>query len=132
MPRRRSKSLGRTTFDQNARLGYRSSRCTPIAFTNTGAVAGLDQGGAPIIVPMGLMADGATVMFALQLPPWLVAPGTQPVDGIAVNGFVYHVPSGQAGSVLGYLEGTLTLNQAAMTNGAPVTGTLSARLLWWF
>ncbi|HTM19702.1 MAG TPA: CotH kinase family protein [Kofleriaceae bacterium] len=120
-------------FTGTATVNVATYRGAPISFTQTNAVAGLDtSSGAPIVVPLGTMADGATVFFFLTMAPALVAPGTQPVDGIAVNGFVIHQPAGQTGAAIAYLDGTLVLNQAAMTPGAPVTGSLTARLLWWF
>jgi hypothetical protein len=125
-------TMGGNPFTSGTATIDATYRGNPVALTSTGSVAGYDQNGAPLIVPLGAMADGATVMFVLQPIPQLVAPGTQPVDGVAINGFVWYVPAGGTGQVLGYLDGTLTLNQASMSNGAPVNGSLSARLLWWF
>lgn len=108
-------------------------RGSPVTFTATASVAGLGEDGNPLIAPIGLLPDNSVIYIGLGMAPAKVAPGTRAIDLVEVTGFVFHAPAnGDPGSVIAYLRGTLNLTAASMVQGAPVTGTVSADMLFWF
>jgi spore coat protein H len=104
----------------------------PVAFTATGSAAGLGGDGSGVIALVGALADGTVVVVVAQMAPVLVAPGTVPIDWLAASGYVVVDPPGPTeSSTIAYLEGTLELEAASMTAGAPVSGAVEATLLFW-
>jgi len=119
-------TAGTATIDAT----YRGS---PVTFTATASVAGLDQDGNPLMAPIGVMPDNSVIYIGLGMAPAKVAPGTRAIDLVEVTGFVFLAPgNGDPGSVIAYLRGTLTLTAASMVQSSPVTGSVSADMLWWF
>ncbi len=121
-------------FNNPATLTVELDGATP-ALSLVGAGAGPSDrvGGARNGVAIyGLREDDGKVLVpAGFVDPELFLPGAElPIDGYAVFGVM--VSAGINGSgerVVGFLSGTLTLDQATTTSGDPVSGTIAADVI---
>ncbi len=94
-----------------------------------GATAGDDPDAPRALVQVFASLDDEhiAVLFA-QIEPSRYAGGDHAIDWNGVFGALYHYdPETDTGELLGYLgEGTLTLDDAGASAGAPVTGSITA------
>jgi hypothetical protein len=94
--------------------------------------AGRDPAGADPSVSLqliGALADGRLLFFQIQLAPGAFAVGTQPFYNFENVGFAGVIAADQTFQFLGLLgDGTVELESATMTDGAPVAGTFTAQL----
>jgi hypothetical protein len=109
-------------------FGYQPN---PLGLTT--AVAGLDTGQdatpayeATILLIIQQL-DGSMLLVVVQDTPQSIGPGTRAIDFSTTRGLIVRQMDGQEGMLLGILgDGTLTLEQAATTDGAPIVGSFSA------
>ena len=109
----------------------------PVVTTMLGATAGLDGNVQPPAPPRALLAqvalrpDGTAYVVVLQLDAARVAPGTLAIDVSTVLGALYlYRPGSNAFDLVGLLvDGTLALQQASTTSGAPVVARFDAQVI---
>ncbi|MDH5674345.1 MAG: CotH kinase family protein [Myxococcales bacterium] len=96
------------------------------------ALAGIDQNAdspdfEAVILLVMQQLDGSSLLLVVQIAPANLGPGMFALDFNITRGLIVQQQGDQEGTLLGLLgEGTLTLDQAATTDGAPVVGSLSA------
>jgi hypothetical protein len=82
-----------------------------------------------VLRALGFFTDGRGILVQLILPPAEFSPGIRTFHGFESNGLIV-VLDGEASRFIGFIsEGTLQLDAASPTPGAPVRGRASGQLL---
>jgi hypothetical protein len=120
-------------FSNPATMAVELDGATP-ALSLVGAGAGTSDragGDRSGVAVFGLRGDALVLVASAFVDPEQFAVGELPIDGYAVFGVLAVVdPNDRAHEeVVGFLRGTLTLDQAGTGDGDPVAGTLAADVI---
>lgn len=103
---------------------------TPASASEVGAMAGYENSSKVTrrLIVLGNFPDGKQRAIVFDVSPEAFASGQSlPYDWQSVNAFILDIPAPGQYDVFGlFAEGTLTLDEASTTAGAPVTGSFSA------
>lgn len=105
-----------------------------LVVNQVGATAGNDTNADPPrsqIAQISQLGDGTALIVVFQIDPAAFQPGTLPIDWNTVLGVVYrYVPATGAFELVGlFSDGTLTLSQASMVDGQPITASFSGNVI---
>ncbi len=105
---------------------------TPNPLGLTTALAGIDENAESpefeaTILLIVQQLDGTSLLALVQTDLPGLSPGETPLDFTTTRGLIVRQRDGEDGMLVGILgEGTLTLDQASTTDGAPVSGSYTA------
>jgi hypothetical protein len=105
-----------------------------LVVNQVGATSGNDTNADPPrsqLAQIAQLGDGTALVVIFQINPARFQPGTLAIDWNDVLGVVYrYVPVTQSFELVGlFSEGTLTLSQASMINGQPITASFSGTVI---
>jgi hypothetical protein len=127
--------IGRDPFAAGTGILNATVDGTPWPTQTTGSKAGLntdnEQGPRAQVQVVSVLQNGNVAVFAVDVIPDQFVPGTLAIDFTTVGGFLLEWDTTtQMARVVGVItSGTLQLDMAGMTNGAPVSGSFTGNLV---